>query len=376
MPGSYVLIFFILVFATLLTYIVPAGEYSEIEDPLTGKMVVDPNGFHYLEEDASVGPMDFLLSIPNGMTQNNKTIFLVILMGGAFGVIISTGALDQAIDTMIRKMGGNSLAVVPMVALFMAIAGAFLSLGNASVAFVPLGLLVARKLNLDPVVGLGITYLANYAGFGSSPMNASTALAAQDLAGLPPLSGAAFRFVVMGLIIGSTVLYVTLYAKKVRSNPAASVLDTIEWDGEIASESNKPCSGIDYIILLLLAAGCVWFAYGTTAWDYSNYHLVAILFLVAIISGILTKMSPDKIASEYIKGCKQLLSAGIIIGLATAITVVMEQGKIIHTIVHFAAEPLSQVNPGIAALLMYYVVTGFNFIITSGAIIVGAIIGF
>ena len=92
MPGSYVLIFYILVFVWLLTFIIPSGTYENVVDAVSGKEVMDPNSFHYIVDDEPVSFMDFLLSIPNGMTENNKTIFLVVLSGGAFGVILATGA--------------------------------------------------------------------------------------------------------------------------------------------------------------------------------------------------------------------------------------------------------------------------------------------
>ena len=122
----------------------------------------------------------------------------------------------------------------------MSMVGGLLAVGNASVAFVPLGLLVARKLKLDPIVGVAMTYLANYAGFGSSPLNASTVLVAQDLAGLPPMSGAAFRFIVMGLIVGATLIYTTLYAKRVQSNPANSLLQKSNGMGRSQKKAENP----------------------------------------------------------------------------------------------------------------------------------------
>ena len=366
MPGSYVLIFYILVVVWLLTFIIPAGTYENRVDPVTGEEELDPNSFHFVEGE-TVTPMDFLLSIPNGMTDNNTTIFLVILMGGSFGLILATGALDRALDSIIRKLGTNSIAVVPILGLLMWATGGFLAIGNAIVAFVPLGLLFARKLKLDPVVGVAMTFLISYAGFGTTPLNPSTVLTAQNLAGLPPMSGAGFRFVVMFIILGVTLVYITAYAKRVQKDPSKTILDKIEWDGELAVDEAKPCSITDYIILIMLAIGCVWFAYGSMNWDYTNYHLVAIIFLVAIISGIISRMPAEKIASEWVTGCGQLTSAGIIIGVATSISLVMQQGQIIHTIVYYVTIPLGYVGKGLSALLMYYVVTVFNFIITSGS---------
>ena len=214
---------------------------------------------------------------------------------------------------------------------------------------------------------VAMTFLISYAGFGTTPLNPSTVLTAQNLAGLPPMSGAGFRFVVMFIILGVTLVYITAYAKRVQKDPSKTILDKIEWDGELAVDEAKPCSITDYIILIMLAIGCVWFAYGSMNWDYTNYHLVAIIFLVAIISGIISRMPAEKIASEWVKGCRQLTSAGIIIGVATAISLVMEQGQIIHTIVYYVTIPLGYVGKGLSALLMYYVVTVFNFIITSGS---------
>ena len=49
MPHTYVILITILVIMTVLTHIIPAGQYQRVEDPVSGKMIVVPGSFEFVD---------------------------------------------------------------------------------------------------------------------------------------------------------------------------------------------------------------------------------------------------------------------------------------------------------------------------------------
>ena len=46
-----VLLAIIIIGCAIATYVVPAGQYDRILDPATEREIVDPNTFHYVEQN-------------------------------------------------------------------------------------------------------------------------------------------------------------------------------------------------------------------------------------------------------------------------------------------------------------------------------------
>jgi uncharacterized ion transporter superfamily protein YfcC len=146
MPHPFVLLVACIGLATVLTYIVPSGEYQRREDRATGRHVVVPGSYHAGPPDP-VGPFEMLLSVPKGMADAGSVIFLIFLAGGAFSVIDRTGAFRSAIHWLLsrfRHHPGHSL-----VSLLFATGGAVDGMWEEIVALVPVLLLLARRVGFD-----------------------------------------------------------------------------------------------------------------------------------------------------------------------------------------------------------------------------------
>jgi len=45
-PHTYVILFSVIIIMSILTYVIPAGQFDRVQDPNTGRTVVDGNSFH------------------------------------------------------------------------------------------------------------------------------------------------------------------------------------------------------------------------------------------------------------------------------------------------------------------------------------------
>jgi uncharacterized ion transporter superfamily protein YfcC len=365
-PDTYTLIFFFVIIAAILTYILPAGVYEMVKAEGLSRAVVDPSSYHGVES-SPVGLMQFLLAIPLGMKKGATVIFMVMIVGGAFQIIRDTGSLDSLINLGIRKFKDRALLIIPLVMLLNTFLGAAGIMVNSAIAFVPIGVEIAKKLDLDPIVGMAIMYLGAYSGFITSPFIPSTLALAQEIAGVEIFSGFALRSVAWLCIFAATVLYTFRYASKVKKDKSRSVFSTFSENVEKAADEELDRFTLThFLVVLTFATGFVLYAYGSQNWKWRMDHMSAILLAVGIIAGIIGRMSFDDISRSFIYGCKSMVYGALVIGFASAIIIVLTEGKVIHTIIYYLTLPLQQMGAMFSAVIMFWVNLVFNFFVPSG----------
>src|SRR4051812_41002850 len=184
----------------LCSYLLPAGQYDRREDPVTGRTVVVAGTYHRVEQ-RRVGPFEALVDIPKGLAEAASVVFLVFLVGGAFTVVDETGALRQAVGWLVRRLQRREALVIPIVSLTFALGGALENMSEEIIALVPVLLLVTRRLGFDALTAVAISVGAAAVGASFSPINPFQVQIAQKLAGLPLLSGAGYRSIVMAIAL-------------------------------------------------------------------------------------------------------------------------------------------------------------------------------
>ena len=117
-PDTYVLVTIFIFIAAIMTYVVPAGEYSMVENPQTGLLVADPTSYHQIEQSpVSLG--NVLLAIPIGMNKSAGVINMLFLVSGFLQIVNDTGAIDRLVKSIIQKLKDKSLLVIPIVIMMM-----------------------------------------------------------------------------------------------------------------------------------------------------------------------------------------------------------------------------------------------------------------
>ena len=216
-PDTYVVLFCLMIFMTVLTWLVPAGMYETIVDPVTGASRIDPNSFHYIESTPTT-LIGFLKAFYQGCIDKGGIIFMVLLLGGFTNIFCETGAISRGINKIADKYDKKALYAIPVLMLVFAILGASAVVVDAAIAFIPLGLVIAKKLKLDPLCGAAMIYLGAYSGWVASPMAATSVQVAQELADLPILSALGYRFV-FSVIIIPLIIAININITKAPPNP-------------------------------------------------------------------------------------------------------------------------------------------------------------
>lgn len=361
MPDTYVLLVFFILCAAALSYILPAGTYDTLPDSNT----IDPTSFHLIAR-TPVSIFTAFKSILEGLIKGASIIFTVFLVSGAFNIINDTGSIDAGIDALSNKLKAKVVVMIPIVMIAMSVLGYLGIIVNQTIVFIPIGLLIARKLKMDPIVGLSMMYLATYSGFIGSGMDPFTIVTAQKIAGLPILSGIVFRTIVFAIMLAAAIFYLMRYAMKVMKDPSKSVLGTdYEWAVEVHQTSRFSLVHGIVIAGIFLTFG--FYVYGTQAFKWGIPELNAVILMLAIFSGLLSRMSFDQMSKSFVAGCKMAVFSAILIGFATAISVVMSKGNIIHTIIYYSSLPLSHLSSYASAVFIFIFNWVFNFFVPSGS---------
>jgi uncharacterized ion transporter superfamily protein YfcC len=371
-PHVLVVLLFMILLTAILTYIIPAGQYERVLNEATGRMVIDPSSFTYIEK-SPVGPFDILVSIEEGLIAASGITFLIFMAFSALYVIERTGAIDASIVAMTRKIEKNPKYSNLMIAAVMILISAWGSTGTLSyeeiLAFIPIFVTLSLALGYDPLVGIGMSFTSVGVGFASSTINPFTVGISQGIAELPLYSGIGFRIAVLVVMTSLSVGYVLIYASKIKKDPTKSYVYGIDYsdfviDGERAQTEMTSTRAATLGVLLV---GVAIMGYGLINLHWYINQVAAIFMGVTIFAGIVNKWSPNKLASTFVEGLSKGVLSALVVGFARGVLVIMEKGQIIDTVVHGFTDSLSSMGLYLSSIGMLAFQTVLNFLIPSGS---------
>lgn len=365
---SLVMIVCIILVAAALTWILPAGEYTRVENE-AGKIVVDPTTYHIIERTPAT-LADVLISIPTGLTEAAGLVFLVLIIGGCFGLIESTMATRACIGKFLSKLQGNKgVMLVPLVMLPFFLLTSITGNGESMLAFLPLGIMIARSMGFDAITGICMVTIAGSTGFATGLINSASTGTAQSMMGLPIFSGLWFR------IIGAVFLFIAgaaitvVYAARVKKDPAQSYCYNVEQNisEEERNEGIVELTTRRKIIMVefLIGLGTIIYA-ALNGWPFLT-HFPAIFIAMAIVIGGTAGYSPNKIAAEFVKGAQVIIVGALVVGFARGISIILAQGHITDTIVYGLAQAFSGFPKALSGVAMLIVQSILNCFIISAS---------
>ena len=327
--------------AALATWALPAGQYQRHHDDATGRDVVVA-GSYQRTTPAPVGLFGALVAIPKGIGAAADVVAFVFLVGGAFAVIEQTGALRRALKRLLTVVGGRQALVIPIVCLAFALGGALENMQEEIIAFVPLLLLLVRGLGFDALTACAMSVGAAAIGSAFSPVNPFQVIIAQKVAQLPPGSGGLFRLVFLLIALGLWIWGTMRYAARNRVPAEALALD---------HPGEKMGWRLD-LILVMVVGGLAMLPIGLNVLGWGFDELSALFFILGAAAGLLAGMGIGGTSEAFGEGFRQMAVAALLIGFAKAISVVLDEGHVLDTIVNGLATPLAGLPATASAVAM------------------------
>lgn len=370
MPHIYVILFVFGVIATIATYIVPSGEFKRIKGP-EGREMVDADSFHYITS-APVGIVDFISIIPRGLIEAGEIVFFTLIIGGMFMVLRRTGIIEIAVDNLARRFIYKSIFIIPVLTTVFAIVATLIGTAELSLVYIPVIIPLIIALGYDSITATAIALCGTVVGFTVGVLNPINTGLAQKLSGIPVFSGIGLRIILFIVVLAVTIVFIMRYAKKVQKQPTLS--SVYEDDSEkrelyqhITEHAPTTATTRQKWGIAVIFAFFIILVYGVTTQGWFMVEMAGLFIFMAVIVGFVSGLSMQTICEAFNDGFKDVLMGAIIVGLARSIAVVLEDGKIMDTIVHGLGSVIDGTTPTIAVIGMYAVQMLINFIISSGS---------
>ncbi|HFI0292981.1 TPA: YfcC family protein [Streptococcus suis] len=414
MPSSYTILMLIIAFMAVMTWVIPAGQY-QVDDAgnfITGTYETveqNPQGIW----DVFMAPVRAMLG--HGSTKAAIDVAFFILMVGAFlGVVNETGALDVGIASIVKRFEGREKWLIYILMFLFALGGSTYGMGEETMAFFPLLIPVMMAVGYDSITGVAIILLGSQIGCLASTVNPFATGVASAAAGVSIADGMIWRFVFFVVILGLGMFFVANYADKVKKDPTKSLVykqrdaDMEHFKVHAERDVNATLSPAQKRVLILFFLTFVfmilsfipWEDLGITAFTEIKEWLISIpvlgqivgittypfgwwyfpegamLFAVAGVAiGIVYGMGEQRLVKAFMAGAADLLSVALICAVARGIQVVMNDGMITATILHWGEVGLKGLSPQIFITLTYIFYLPMSFLIPSSSGLAGASMG-
>ena len=304
-----------------------------------------------------------------GLAKASDIVFLVIIVGGAFNIIIETGMFQSFAGRLTKVFFNKEVLIIPAFSTIFALACTTMGV-NTFIGFAPIAVIIARSIGYDAIVGVSMVALGGAIGFSTGTFNPFTTGVAQLLAGLPIFSGLGYRFICLVVFLIVTNIYIIWYAKKVKANPESSVVYEMEQENkkiEVSEKQHDKIKGKHYLVLLIVIACFVLLVYGSQNWKWKLQENAAMFIWMGVLSGFAYGFGPSKIAEEFTKGARKLVYGALMIGMANGISLILTDGKILDTTVQYLGGLLVALPSYLQAAGMFLMQLLINGLITSGS---------
>ena len=347
-PNTYVIIFLLLALSAVATWLVPGGQYVSADDGTLSYEAVER-----VPQTWQLFP-----AVYHGFVKQAGIIIFILVVGGAFWLLNATGAVSAGIGRFIARVGKRDKWVLVAVTLLFSLGGAVFGMSEETIPFVGMVVPLMISMGYDAFMGMLIVYVASNVGFSSAFLNPFTVGIAQGMADLPLFSGLGYRLVCWSLLTALLIVFVLIYAAKTRNKADVSL------EAAPAPEALTPRQKA---ILAVLGITVVMLVVGVTQWEWYLPEITGLFLLMGIVCGGIAGFSANRIAEELLAGAKDILSAALVVGFASGIIVILQDGKVVDSILHSMQKGLDGSGPTASLSAMYGIQAVINFLIPSAS---------
>lgn len=369
-PHTITIIMFIMIVFLILTWVIQAGEYQRTE--FNGRMIVVPGTFKEIPNHPQ-GLWAMLTAPIKGFVSAAQIIGFCLLVGGAFGMINKTGAISSGLSSVlsfsIRKPKYKNL-VIPLIMTLFSLAGATFGMSESTIVFIMITIPLAIAMGYDSIVGICMSFMAAGVGFAAAITNPFNVGVAQGIAEVPMFSGWDFRIIVWLIMTSIAILYVMLYARKLERNPALSPVFELDKKRDLQDLNNVEHMEFNWkrkLIIIFLFISLAFLVIGANKWKWYINEISALFLALGIVSAIIYRLSMKDAIDSFISGAKDMITAGLIIGLSRGLLVIATDGKIIDSIL-FAVSNWGKDMPAYVSIQFIFLFQScFTFFVPSGS---------
>jgi len=396
LPSAYTILFALIVLAAIATWVIPAGVYNlnAAGEPIPGtdhEVAAKPSR---ILVDSLTAPINGLYGIEDAKGNinyyNSGSLFgaidialFILVIGGFLGVTMKTGAIETGIGNLVQRLKGRERLMIPVLMCVFALGGTSYGMAEESLGFYALVITVLIAAGFDALTGAAVVLLGCGIGVIGSTVNPFATGIASGIAGVPISEGLIGRLVILIVGVAIGVFFVLRYADRVKKDPSKSLVYDLKAENEARFRADSgdgdqvALTGVQKAILAVFALAFVVMIYGVIPWSDLGIpfptwwwwfpEMTASFLLFAIIIGLIGRLSEGELTTSFVDGARDLLGVALIIGIARGITVIMNNGQITDTILHWIEKALGGTGEVWFLVLMFLLFLPLSFVIPSSS---------
>ncbi|GIK54443.1 MAG: hypothetical protein BroJett015_01060 [Chloroflexota bacterium] len=275
----------------------------------------------------------------------------VLVIGGFLSMTMATGAIDTGIGKITVALQGREKWMIAVLMCVFALGGTSYGMAEESLAFYGLIIAVMIAAGYDALTGMAVIMIGAGIGVLAFTVNPFATGVASGFAGISIADGLVSRIII--LVVGTAVgiIFVSRYAEKVKKDPTKSLVYELKEENEKrflrSSADTMPeftskrkailgLFGLAFLIMIFSVIPWQNLGIGLPQFNWWFGEFVALFLGFAILIGIIGGLGEAGISKTFISGARDMLGVALVIGLARGISVIMNNGLIIDTILYWA----------------------------------------
>ncbi len=390
--GIGALLFAIMIFAGILTQIIPTGAYQtddagNIISGTYAEISRDEVGYDFWR--IFISPVEMFIHSAGEAMTGVIIILVIIIIGGTFLVLDKSGVLKYIMTTIVNKFSGKKYFLLSAMIFFCMLLSSFAGILEESMTLVPLAVAISLSLGWDSFVGLGFSLISVTFGYAAATFNPFNIGIIHSMAGLPMFSGVLFRVLVFAVIYAVLTTFFITYAKKIEKSPEKSpcyktdmslrtkLLNTVEIEKALENKNlPKATKAFVQSLLAVLVITIICLVSNIFIGDsalsdiigYLPLASMAVLFTTGgLRAGKIAGFSGKELRGIFGTGAKSILPCAPIIMIIICVTYILKRGMIIDTLLYWVYNYISTLNPYVALTVIFLVICVFEFFIGSGS---------
>jgi uncharacterized ion transporter superfamily protein YfcC len=370
MPHTLVIVAALIVVMLVLSWVVPSGSYERTDRD--GRQVTLPGTYQQVAK-IYLGPQWLVIAPIRGFLDGALIIAFLLLIGGTFGVVQSTGTIEFAIRRITAALTARPALerlMIPVLMVVFSLGGSIFGMSEETIPFILIFVPLALSLGYDSIVGVSIPFLGAAAGFAAAFFNPFTVGVAQGLVGLPLYSGLGYRVLTWFAGTGVMVAWVMVYAARVKRRPESSPVFELDrardLSGLAAAETAEPWTARRAAVLVIFAASMAALVWGILEAKWFIEEIGALFLAMGLVMGAVAGLRPSEIAASFVAGVKDMVGVSLIIACGRALLIISREAQVLDTILFGSSQVVSALPGVMAAQVMFVVQSVINFFIHSG----------
>ena len=368
-----------LAFIGLLTQTLPRGEYDIISHD--GHECIVDGTYHELPDykmpvwKIILSPILCLASSYAGA--GVAIILIIVLIGGAFLILDKCGILKFIMATLIKKFSNEKYTLMAIVIFVCMLLSSTAGVLEESITLVPIAVAVSLALGWDSLVGLGLSLISIAWGFTAATFNPFNVVTVQKLADLEVFSGLWLRLIIFVGVYLILFAFLYFYAKKIEKDPKKSLVYesdkklrekfTLDGTEEILKNDDIRKGTKAFVVCLLIDIIFIVLDFVFSLGGGLSLPAMGLLFTIGgLLAGHFTGLKGKNLAKSFWKGATTIAPAIPLIVFVIAISYVLNEGKIMHTILYEVNNLMHGLSPYVAIFLLFLVIAVLEFFIGSG----------